>query len=146
MIPAHVGIALQEVIVAHIAIPVGNRIVPGRIYVVPRAVDLHQIPAMIATAGKFTGNPGRLQHERIGLGIAVTYGGTVNQRTVTGVGGGRQRVGIQAHIILAVEYQIVVQGLDDIVIAHLRSHDLLNDPLCSSDGVLNFIIFLLLLP
>ena len=48
MVPAHIGVAFQEVVVADVVAPLVDGVVPGGIHVVPRTVDLDEVPGGIA--------------------------------------------------------------------------------------------------
>ena len=88
---------------------------------VPFPVDLHQVPGVAAggIAGDiFAGDAGDLHQQLIGLGVAGAHRGVVHQGTLGGVGGLRHVAAVQAHIVRAVEHQVVVEGLGDVVAAH----------------------------
>ena len=128
---AHIVVALEEVVVADIAGPVGDGVVPGGVYMVPRPVDLHHVPgvAAIGVAGDILAGDARLLHQKlIGPGVAGADGGALQQRAIRSVGLRRNGVTeIVVVIVDAVEHQIVVEGLGDVIVAHAGGDRLRQD-------------------
>ena len=119
MIAGHEAVAAQEVVVPDITLAVRRRVVPSGIHMVPFAVDLHDIPRMVAVADVFDRNTRFFEQHFIRIGVSGADRGMLEDSAVRGVRNVRHIAGIQTHIVLVVQHQIIMQRLRLVVVAHI---------------------------
>ena len=133
----HHLVALEEVVVADIVAPPDGGVVPGGVHVVPRSVHLHQVPGVVAPgiAGDgLVGDTCGVQHGLVGLGIARADGGSLQQSPLGLMGDKGHISDVHPVVVVAVGDQIVVEGLDHLVVAHAGGDQLVRHPLGLRQG------------
>ena len=128
----HHLVTLQKIGVANVVAALGGWVVPGSIHMIPLAVHLHQVPGVIApgVAGNgLIGNTGGVQHSFVGLGIAGADGGPLQQGSLGLMGDEGHIPGVHPVVVVAVGNQVVVEGLDHLVVAHAAGDQLIHHPL-----------------
>ncbi len=108
----YLAVAEQEITVPHPADTVPCRVVPGRVHMIPVAINLNHIPGMVhrIAADYLTGNPQLVPHDITKcIRIAIAHGSFIYQGAIQGVGDVRHRiVQIILIIVLAILHQVVV--------------------------------------
>ena len=133
----HHLVAFEEVSIADIVAPPGGGVVPGGVHVVPLPVHLHQVPGVVAAgiAGDgHAGDAGGVQHGLVGLGVAGTDGGPIQQGTLGLVGDEGHVADVHPVVVVAVGDQVVVEGLDHVVVAHAGGDELAHHPVGLGQG------------
>ena len=105
---------------------IGSGIIPGHVHMIPRAIQLHQVPAVVhAEAGDHDGVDAQaVQQHLVGLGIAFADGGALDQGAVGIVGILRHRAGHVTSIIVGdMLGQVIVEHQGLLQLAHVRQQD-----------------------
>ena len=104
---------------------------------VPLAVHLHQVPGVVAAgvAGDgHVGDTGGIQQDFEGLGVAAAHGGPLQQGPLGLVGDKGHIADVHPVVVVAVGDQVVVEGLDHLVVAHIAGDQLIHHPLGLRQG------------